>query len=168
VAAGLVDQCVERRAEAGVEFGQVGSDVQGPRMVHAATHCQFAQHRHHSSWPGQGEAFTMKWLCIASLAGLNEGVVQHNAGERDVADGCVECPQGGRVATKDSARISARGYSRAILAVVGSSFTLTACTPGGARPMNVPEPHPGSRTRPPSNSQPPHASHIGVTIAGSV
>lgn len=46
--------------------------------------------------------------------------------------------------------------------VVGSSSTPTACTPSGARPMKVPAPQPGSRTRPAGEAEPSHrAPHLG-------
>ena len=53
-------------------------------------------------------------------------------------------------------------------ALMGSFSTPTICAVSGAKPMNVPAPHPGSRTRPPVKPACCNAFHICSAMAGSV
>jgi hypothetical protein len=55
-----------------------------------------------------------------------------------------------------------------MVAVIGSISTPTIVASGGARPMNVPAPQPGSSTRPPAKPASRSASHTVAAISGSV
>ena len=67
--------------------------------------------------------------------------------------------------------MSASGYSaRATAAVVGSRSTpITSGARPGRQPMKLPDPQPGSRTRPAVEARAgASAAHMAVTTAGSV
>jgi hypothetical protein len=81
----------------------------------------------------------------------------------------VKLFSGTRVRSKPSLRICALGYRKElIVAVIGSISTPTILASGGARPMNVPAPQPGSSTRPPAKPASRRASHSEAAISGSV
>ena len=76
---------------------------------------------------------------------------------------------GTRVDWKPSSRTCADGYRcAATAAVIGSFSTPTIWALGGANPMKVPAPQPGSSTRPPVNPASCTAFHMAAAMAGSV
>ena len=92
----------------------------------------------------------MKWLWMLWPDRLWLRVVQGDLAERDVADGQVEGRVRGAGVGERAGTIVASGYrAAAIAAVIGSSSTPVMRAAGGAKPMKLPEPQPGSRTRPP-------------------
>ncbi len=73
------------------------------------------------------------------------------------------------MSANDSTRTVACGYNAAAIeAVTSSSSTPTISAEGGASPMNVPEPAPGSCTLPLANPSPSIRRHMWLTISGSV
>jgi hypothetical protein len=102
----------------------------------------------------------MKWLCIDSrrpgLWAGSDSLVLPNGTFPTAPSKYIA---GMRVSANDSARMLACGYRyAAIAAVTGSRSTPVISAPSGARPMKLPEPHPGSSTRPSVNPSRPSAS----------
>ena len=130
------------------------------RLVSAAT-----------SPPGRVRAsdFTRKWLCMLCRPWLCRGSVRITLENGTLPITRSNPPSGSCESLNDSLRTSASGYSSAAIpAVTGSSSTPSIRAAPGASPRKFPEPHPGSRTVPPSNPSPVTASHIARTIPASV
>ncbi|SLJ75935.1 Uncharacterised protein [Mycobacteroides abscessus subsp. abscessus] len=117
----------------------------------------------------RARALLMKWLWMEKPCGLCAGSTREKLPKGTLPTTAANEAAGTRVVSNPSERICAFGYSAAAMAaVIGSFSTPTITASGGANPMKLPEPQPGSRTRPPVKPAERTASHMAWAMAGSV
>lgn len=117
---------------------------------------------------GQVHRFEKECVVDGEPARAVCGVGDHELPERHISDGGGEGVVGyaSRLETFQP-HLRRRVQVRATAAVIGSFSTPTIWALGGANPMKVPAPQPGSSTRPPVNPASCTAFHMAAAMAGS-